>query len=549
MIHYSGMCELAIRSGKKMRKNVLLITTLTLSLFISYSPSGLASTLVYCSEGSPESFNPQLSTSGTTFDASSRQIYNRLVEFRIGSTEIEPGLAIRWDISDDGLEYTFHLRREVSFQRTGYFTPTRHFNADDVLYTFNRQRSKEHPWYQVSGGVYKYFNDMEFGSLIRDVIKIDDYKVKFVLNRPESPFLANLAMDFASILSREYADAMMKAGTPEKLDLQPVGTGPYKFVRYEKDAFIRYQAHESYWRGKEKIDKLVFAITVDPSVRYARLRAGECHVMAYPLPTDIKSMKKNPQIVVAEQPGLNTAYWAFNVSKPPFDKAQVRQAMNYAVNRQAIIDVIYQGTGKIASSVIPPGIWSWKGAENDYEYNPDRARKLLADAGLADGFETDIWAMPVQRPYNPNARKMAQLIRHDLKKIGVNANIVTYEWGTYLKKSREGEHQSILLGWTGDNGDPDNFFTPLLSCTAAETGNNRSMWCNRKFDELISLARIERDLSRRKKLYKLAEVIFKQDAPWLTIAHSVRYQPYRSNVLGLKIDPFGGIYFSGVSFK
>jgi dipeptide transport system substrate-binding protein len=126
---------------------------------------------------------------------------------------------------------------------------------------------------------------------------------------------------------------------------------------------------------------------------------------------------------------------------------------------------------------------------------------------------------------------------------------VTYEWGTYLKKSREGQHQSILLGWTGDNGDPDNFFTPLLSCASAKTGNNRSMWCNRKFDELISLARIEQDQSKRTKLYRLAETIFKQDAPWLTIAHSVRYQPYRRDVLGLKIDPFGGIYFSGVSLK
>ena len=508
-----------------------------------------ASTLVYCSEGSPETFNPQLSTSGTTFDASSRQLYNRLVEFKPGTTEIVPGLALHWEISDDGLAYTFHLREKVSFHSTNYFTPSRHFNADDVLYSFNRQRDSTSPWYKVSGGVYKYYNDMGFNSLIRDVIKLDDYRIKIVLNNPDSPFLSNMAMDFASILSKEYADSVMQAGTPEKIDVKPIGTGPFMFVKYERDAFIRYQAHPRYWRGRETLDKLVFAITVDPSVRYARLRAGECQVMAYPLPTDIKSMKKNPAINVDEQPGLNTAYWSFNLRKAPFDKLRVRQAMNYAINRQAILDVIYQGTGKIADSVIPPAIWSWKAPDNVYVYNPDRAKKLLAEAGVAGGLEIDIWAMPVQRPYNPNARKMAELIQQDLSKVGIKANIVTYEWGTYLKKSREGEHQTILLGWTGDNGDPDNFFSPLLSCAAAETGNNRSFWCNREFDNLIALARIEQDQAKRKKLYRLAEVIFKQEAPWVTIAHSVRYQPYLKNIEGLKIDPFGGIYFSGVRLK
>ena len=512
-------------------------------------PVAIASTLVYCSEGSPETFNPQLSTSGTTFDASSRQIYNRLVEFKPGTTEIVPGLALSWEVSKDGLEYTFILRQKVRFHNTAYFKPKRHFNADDVLFSFNRQRNTSDPWYNVSGGVYKYYNDMEFNSLIRDVIKLDDYKVKIILSKPYSPFLSNMAMDFTSILSKEYADLMMKAGTPEQLDLKPIGTGPFMFVKYEKDSFIRYQAHPQYWRGMEKIDKLVFAITVDPSVRYARLRTGECHVMAYPLPTDIKSMKQNPAIIVDEQPGLNTAYWALNLRKPPFDQTKVRQAINYAINRQAIIDVIYQGMATIATSVIPPGIWSWKGPENTYVFNPGRAKKLLAEAGYADGFEIDIWAMPVQRPYNPNARKMAVLIQQDLSKIGIKVNIVTYEWGTYLKKSREGEHQTILLGWTGDNGDPDNFFTPLLSCAATETGNNRSFWCNQGFDDLISLARIELDQAKRKKLYRNAEVIFKQEAPWLTIAHSVRYQPYLKNVQGLKIDPFGGIYFTGVSLN
>ena len=271
--------------------------------------------------------------------------------------------------------------------------------------------------------------------------------------------------------------------------------------------------------------------------------------MAFPLPADIPAMKKNTAINVDEQPGLNIGYWAFNVNKKPFDDVRVRRALNHAINRQAILDGVFLGTGKLAKNPIPPSIWSYDETTVDYKYNPDKARALLNEAGLGDGFDTDIWAMPVQRPYNPNARKMAEMIQQDLKNIGVRAKVVSYEWGTYLSKSRAGEHQTILLGWTGDNGDPDNFFSPLLSCASAKSGNNRALWCNGEFDQLITLARSESDQTKRSKLYKKAQAIFKQEAPWLTIAHSVRYQPRRSNVKGMKIDPFGGVYFSGVSIE
>jgi len=511
--------------------------------------SSAGATLVYCSEGSPESFNPQLATSGTTFDASSRQVYNRLVEFEIGTTRLVPGLAERWESSADGLRYTFHLRHGVRFHATGYFTPTREFNADDVLFTFRRQWQPDHPYHAIGGGVYKYFVDMDMGNLLRDVRKTDDYTVVFELARPESPFIANLAMDFASILSAEYADRLMAAGTPELIDLQPVGTGPFRFLRYQKDAQVRYKAHESYWRGREAIDTLIFAITVDPSVRFARLRAGECQVMAYPLPADLPAMRANPDLVVTEQPGLNIGYWAFNTRKPPFDDRRVRVAFNHAVNRQAILEAVYLGTGQLAHNPIPPTVWSHADDVVDYAYDPERARQLLAEAGLKDGFETDIWAMPVQRPYNPNARKMAEMIQQDLAAIGVKARIVTYEWGTYLERSRAGEHSTILLGWTGDNGDPDNFFSPLLSCASARSGNNRAIWCDEEFDGLITRARSISDVAARTALYRQAQHRFKHEAPWLTIAHSVRFQPARKEVAGLQIDPFGGIYFTGVSLR
>lgn len=519
------------------------------AMVMSAGSANAAKTLVYCSEGSPEGFNPSLYTSGTTFDATSKTIYSRLVEFERGTTKVIPALAESWTISEDGKVYTFKLRRGVKFHATKYFKPTRDFNADDVLFSFNRQWKKDNPYHKVSGGTYEYFNGMGMPKLLKSIEKVDDYTVRITLNNPEAPFIANMAMDFASILSKEYADAMLKAKTPEKLDLQPVGTGPFQFVAYQKDAVIRYRANPTYFRGKAAIDNLIFAITKDASVRWAKLRAGECHVIPYPNPADIAAMKKDPNVNVLEQEGLNVGYLAFNTEKKPFDNADVRRALNMAINKKAIIDAVFQGAGKVAKNPIPPTIWSYNDSVADYPYDPAKAKALLAKAGFPNGFSTDIWAMPVQRPYNPNARRMAEIIQADWAKIGVKAKIVTYEWGEYLKRSATGEHQTLLLGWTGDNGDPDNFLHVLLGCSAAKSGPNRARWCYKPFDDLLLAAKLTSDKAKRTDLYKKAQVIFKDQAPWVTIAHSIVFMPVRKNVVGYKIDPFGGHIFYGVDLK
>ena len=526
----------------------LTTTALGLIMALSVSAAAEAKTLVYCSEGSPEGFNPSLYTSGTTFDASSRQIFNKLVEFKNGTTNIEPGLAESWDVSSDGKEYTFHLRHGVKWQTTKNFTPTREFNADDVVFSFARQWDKNHPYHSVSGGAYEYFNGMSMPELIKDIVKVDDYTVKFVLNRPEAPMIANLAMDFASILSAEYADKMMKAGTPEKVDLEPVGTGPFQLVAYQKDAVIRYKAFPDYWRGKAAIDDLIFAITPDASVRYQKLKANECQVMPYPNPADLEAMKADPDINLMQQEGLNVGYLAYNTQEPPFDNVKVRKALNMAINKQAIIDVVFQGAGKIAKNPIPPTIWSYNDAVKDDPYDPEAAKKLLKEAGVTN-LKTSVWAMPVQRPYNPNARRMAELIQADWAKVGVQADIVTYEWGEYLERSKSKDRKgAVLLGWTGDNGDPDNFLAVLLGCDGVG-GSNRAQWCYKPFEDLIQKAKVVSDNDKRAELYKQAQVVFKEQAPWATIAHSVVFQPLRKEVKGYKIDPFGGHVFYGVDIE
>jgi dipeptide transport system substrate-binding protein len=507
-----------------------------------------AKTLVYCSEGSPEGFAPMLFTAGTTFDASSKPVYNRLIEFERGDTKTVPGLAESYTVSDDGMVYTFKLRPGVKWHTTAGFTPSRDFNADDVVFTFMRQLDANHPFNKVSGGTYEYFTSMDMNNLLKSVEKVDDLTVKFTLGAPQAPFIANLAMDFASIMSAEYADQMLAAGTPEKIDLEPVGTGPFELVDYQKDAVIRYKANEAFWGGKAAIDNLVFAITPDASVRYQKLKAGECHVMAYPNPADIPAMAQDPDVNLLEQEGLNIGYLGYNTEKKPFDDARVRKALNMAVNKPAIIEAVFQGAGKAAKNPIPPTMWSYNDAIQDDPYDPEAAKKLLAEASVTD-LKTNLWAMPVQRPYNPNAKRMAELVQADWKAVGVDAEIVSYEWGEYLKRSSAGEHETVLLGWTGDNGDPDNFLFALLSCEAAKGGANRARWCNQEFNDLITKAQRSSDLAERTKLYEEAQVVFKREAPWNTIAHSVVHQPVRKEVVDYKIDPFGAHIFYGVDLQ
>ncbi|MGB7285389.1 MAG: ABC transporter substrate-binding protein [Salaquimonas sp.] len=505
-----------------------------------------AKTLVYCSEGSPEGFDPALYTAGTTFNASSRPVYNRLVEFERGTTKIIPGLAESWSSSDDGLEYTFKLRPGVKFHSNAGFTPTRDFNADDVVFTFTRQMDESNPWHKyVEGTSWEYFNAMDMPALIKSIEKIDDMTVKFTLNKPESPTVANLAMDFASIVSKEYADALEAAGKQSDLNQSPIGTGPFEFVAYQKDAVIRYKSHGGYWGGKQPIDDLVFAITTDNSVRMQKLKVGECHVAPYPNPADLPDLKADTNLTVMEQEGLNVGYLAYNTKVAPFDNPKVRKALNMAINKQAILDAVFEGAGKAAKNPIPPTMWSYDESTVDDPYDPAAAKAMLEAEGVSN-LKMKIWAMPVARPYNPNARRMAELLQADMAAIGVEVEIVSYEWGEYLKLSKaEDRDGAVLLGWTGDNGDPDNFLAVLLSCSSVG-GSNRAQWCNKEFDDLTNKAKQVSDQDERAALYKQAQQVFKREAPWATIAHSVVFMPMSKKVTGYKMDPLGSHRFDGV---
>jgi dipeptide transport system substrate-binding protein len=508
-----------------------------------------AKTLVYCSEGSPENFYPGINTTGTSFDANS-QIYSRIVDFERGGTSVVPGLAEKWTISKDGLEYTFFLRKGVKWHSNKNFKPSRDFAADDFMFAIERQWKENDPYFKVTSSNHSYFNDMGMPKLLKSVDKVDEYTVKITLNKPEAPFLSNLAMEYAGIQSKEYAIAMLKAGTPEKLDQEPIGTGPFMMIQYQKDALIRFKAFPDYWAGKAKIDDLIFSITPDASVRWAKLQKGECHVMPYPNPADLDAIRKDANVTVLEQPGLNVGYLAYNTTKKPFDDVRVRKAINMSIDKKAIVSAVYLSTGVPATNPIPPTQWSYNKSIKDDAFNPEEAKKLLAAAGYPNGFSTDLWAMPVQRPYNPNAKRIAELMQADLAKVGVKAEIKSFEWGEYRKRMQAGEHQMGMLGWTGDNGDPDNFLHTLLGCDSAKGGgSNVAKFCFKPFDDLVVKAKTVTNPAERTKLYEKAQVIFMEQAPWFTIALAVQMKPVRKEVIDFKLSPFGRHYFFGVDMK
>ena len=521
-------------------------TLLFLAIVAITPQTSLAKNFVYCSEGSPSSFNPQLVTDGTSITASSANIYNRLVEFEAGGTKLVPGLATSWEISKDKKTYTFTLRKNVKFHTTKYFTPTRDFNADDVIFSFDRQRLKTHSYHTVNGGKYEYFDGMEMGSLIKDIKALDPYKIQITLAQPDAPFLANMAMSFMSILSKEYGDKLASANKKADIDNFPVGTGAYQFISYQKDSVIRYEEHKGYWGKKGNVDKLIFAITPDANVRTQKLKTGECHFATDPSPADIPDMQKNPKLTVLSDAGLNIGFLAMNVTKKPFDNRLVRQAIAHALNKKTYIAAIYMNNATPAKNLIPPTIWSYNNAIVDYDYNVARAKELLAKAGFPNGFETEMWTLPVARPYNPNGKKMGELMQADLAKIGIKVKLISYDWPTYLEKSKSGAHSLIQFGWTGDNGDPDNFFNVLLSCPSVKAGSNYARWCNDKFNKLIMDAKTATDTKVRTKLYEQAQVVAHDEVPVVNIAHSKTFKVMGKNIKGYRLDPLGQDYLTNI---
>ncbi|MGM0431730.1 MAG: ABC transporter substrate-binding protein [Spirochaetota bacterium] len=489
--------------------------------------------LVFGRSGDSVSLDPARETDGESFYATTA-VFDTLVEFVPGKTEVKPALAESWEISNGGLTYTFNLRENVTFHDG---TP---FNADAVVFSFERQFKEDHPFFDH--GPWKYWGYMDMNNIVDEVIAEDEYTVRFELKKVEAPFIANLAMDFAAIVSPTAVEEL-----DEDFKNNPVGTGAFEFVSWTKDSNIVFERNENYWDGPVYLDRLILEVIPDATSRWLALQKGEVDLIDFPSIEDIPAMKEAGDVQVIQQPGLNVGYLALNTEKEPYDSKLVRQAMNYAIDQQEIIDGVYGEAGQVAKNPIPPGMWSYNDDIEPYGYDPEKAKELLAEAGYADGFTTELWAMPVARPYNPDARKIAEIMQAQLKKVNVEAEIVSYEWGTYLDRTDSGEHQAAMLGWTGDNGDPDNFLWVLLSEPAAiPPAGNIAFWKNEKFTDLSREAKETVDQDVRAELYREAQEVFHEEAPWVPIAHSVVTVPAKDYVKNFTIYPTGKRVFKHV---
>ncbi len=511
-------------------------------------------TLVACTEGSPDNLNPQFSGSNTTYDYA-QQVYDRLVANEIGGSNVIPALAESWENSPDGLVWTMKLRRGVKWHSNRAFTPTRDFNADDVIYTFDRMANPDHPYHRIGGTGYGMYEN-QLKSRLDRVEKVDDYTVRFVLKTPIAAFLATLTVEPMSILSAEYGQKMLDAKTPDNYNLQPIGTGAFQFVAFQRDSFVRFRAFPQHWAKQAgmadrtaQVDNLVFAITPDPSVRLAKLRAGECHIARYPNPADLPAIKADPNLVTLEVSGADYGFLAINQQKKPFDDIRVRQAIEHAINYDALIEAVYRGTGHRTAALVPPALWGHNADLQPRPYDPARAKALLAEAGLANGFETTLWALPVTRGYMPNGRRAAEMIQADLAAVGIKVNITSFEWGEYLRRARAGEHEIAMAGYIYDYPDPSQIILSGWTCAGVETGANRARWCNRQFNELIEQANADPDQAKRAALYIRAQQIAYDDAATFLIANSVSFTPLRKEVQGYRVHVFGGQPFVGVSLR
>jgi dipeptide transport system substrate-binding protein len=501
-------------------------------------------TLVYCAASDPEGFDMARWVATQTIDAVGMAIYSRLVEFEAGTLKLLPGLAERWDISGDGRTYTFHLRRGVKFHATEWFKPTRDLNADDVVLSLDRYRDRESA-FNKAYGVNSYPYNNTWAANVESVAKVDPLTVRVVLKQPDSTLLANLAMVTSHVISAEYAQALQQAGRLADLDVRPVGTGPWVMRRHDKDVAVRYDAHPQYWGGRAKTDRLVIQTVKDSAVRAQKLRAGECHISSDPKPQEVEALRADRNIVLAETAGLNIGYVGFNVQRPPLDNADVRRALVLASNRQAIVDAVYQGTGVLASQLVPPGMLGHDPSVKPLPHDPEQARRLLAAAGLGNGFDVEVWVPPITRQYNPDMRKSAEILQADWAKVGVRARIVSYEWGDFLKRLRAGEHSIALIGWAADMADPDNFFVPLVTCSRPTA----SRWCTPGVDKLLQTARGTTDPAQRQKAYQQVVAIVHAEQPYLAIAHGKRWQPVRREVSGFRIDPLTRTILHEVTLK
>lgn len=500
---------------------------------------------VYCVNGTVNTFNPQMVSSGLVVDTLAAQLYDRLLDVDPYTYRLIPDLAQSWEVRDNGATYRFHLRKDVAFQHTNWFKPTRKMNADDVVFSFARMFDRKHPWHNVNGGSYPYFDSLQFADSVQSVKKLDSDTVEIRLNSPDASFLWHIATHYAPILSHEYANNLSAKGQQEQLDREPVGTGPFQLSEYRTGQYLRLARNPQYWKGVPRLQQVVIDLGVGGTGRLSKLLTGECDVLAYPAASQLSILRDDPRLRMTLRPGMNIAYLAFNTRKPPLDRPEVRHALALAINNERLMESIYYGTAETAASILPRASWAYDNDARVTEYNPAKAREALKALGL-ENLHLRLVVPSSSQSWNPSPLKTAELLQADLAQVGVRVTIAPVEGRFQEAQLMEMNHDLTLTGWATDSNDPDSFFRPLLSCAAIRSQTNYAHWCSPAFDESLQHALLSQQLSARIDSYDKAQQILAQELPVLPLASSLRLQAYRHDIKGLVLSPFGNASFAGV---
>ncbi len=508
---------------------------------------------VFGSSGDAVRLDPADVTDGESIQRMDN-IFEGLVEYKTGSTEIRPCLATSWKMSDDGKEVVFNLRRGVKFH------DGTDFNADAVVFSFARQYDSDHPFNRY--GEWAYWGYMFYD--VDRMEKIDDYTARLVLKRPNASIMTSLAMFTTCIVSPSNAE---KWG--EDAFTHPAGTGPFKFGEWVKDDHITLEANENYWRERPKLDKVIFKVIPDPSARLLALEVGEVHGIEYPNPADFDRIRKNADLNLMSEPGMNIGYMAMNTGYgykdknkngkrdpdeklektpgyyEPLTKKKVRQAIQYAIDKKSIVDNLYMGTASMAKNGMPPFMLGYNDAVQDYPYDPEMSKKLLKEAGYPSGFEVTLHVMPVSRPYMFDPPAVGEAIQSYLDAVDIKVNFYQVDWGTYLQETESGMHQMCMLGWTGDNGDPDNFMNVLYGPNSANIGaaGNYAFYSDLDAQKYLDAALLTYDVEERAKNYKKVQEMLHDFAGWVYIAHANQSLVFNKNVKGYKLHPTSRKFF------
>ncbi len=506
--------------------------------------AGDASTLVFGSGGDPANLEP-----GNVEDSNSiyvqQQIYDRLVEYKPGSTELEPGLATEWSASEDGRTWTFKLRQGVKFHDG---TP---FNAEAVKVNVERWWDpKSKLGFRDAGKTYAIWEGLFGGykgsaeSILQAVNVVDDSTIEFVLKEPFAAFPAAIGSGYFGIAS---PTAIEKAGADYGIaGSQAVGTGPYKFVEWRTGDRLLLEKNPDYWQaGLPKTEKVVFRFIKEPSARLAELRSGSIDFTVDIAPDQLKELQSDQNLKEVRRPPFNVGYLALNPSYEPLAKKEVRQAIAMSLNRKAIVDSFWSGLATSNSFFMPESLKQYQdSSQADYEYNPEKAKKMLADAGYPDGFDLEMWYMPVSRPYFPTPKPIAEAFAADLGAVGIRVKLNTKDWAAYLNdRFKKPGYQAFMMGWTGDYGDPDNFLYYHFG-----PGGTKDIgdWKNAQAFKLLDQARQESDDTKRAPLYSQVEKIAFDEAVRVPIVHSEPLLAQRTNISGWVPSPLANETFATI---